>query len=215
MAQGKREVPRTLKQRIAIAAVALILCCSVGATLAWLVTATGPVKNTFEPTWVECEVSDTYVGGLKSNIIVTNPKEDFGDIKNVDAYIRVTFAATWEDPNDNYTAVAKDTSKFYTQYLDKATLNENWVKGKDGFYYYTKIVKVGEHTSQVFKYPLTIPTDEANGYELNVQILAEAVQADGVADDGVTKPVQIAWGTAKGGSVSAVSTDGVLTIVTQ
>ena len=214
MAQGKREVPRTLKQRIAIAAVALILCCSVGATLAWLVTATGPVKNTFEPTWVECEVTDTYKDGVKTDIIVTNPKEDSGDIKNVDAYIRVTFAATWEDPNDNYTAVAKDTSKFYEN-LAAATLNSDWVKGGDGFYYYKKIVKVGESTSPVFTSALTIPTDTVNGYELNVQILAEAVQADGVADDGVTKPVEIAWGTAKGGSVSAVSTDGVLTIVTQ
>ena len=214
MAQGKREVPRTLKQRIAIAAVALLLCCSVGATLAWLVTATNPVQNTFEPTWVECKVSDTYQNGEKTNIIVTNPKEDSGDIKNVDAYIRVTFAATWEDPNDNYIAVAKDTSKFYEN-LAAATLNSDWVKGGDGFYYYKKIVKVGESTSPVFTSALTIPTDTVNGYELNVQILAEAVQAEGVADDGVTKPVEIAWGTAKGGSVSAVSTDGVLTIVTQ
>ena len=192
MAQGKREVPRTLKQRIAIAAVALLLCCSVGATLAWLVTATNPVQNTFEPTWVECKVSDTYQNGEKTNIIVTNPKEDSGDIKNVDAYIRVTFAATWEDPNDNYIAVAKDTSKFYEN-LAAATLNSDWVKGGDGFYYYKKIVKVGESTSPVFTSAITIPTDAVNGYELNVQILAEAVQAEGVDSATGKTPVEIAW----------------------
>ena len=192
MAHGKREETRTLKQRLAIAAVALLLCCSVGGTLAWLATSTGPVTNTFEPTWVECEVSDTYENGAKTNIVVTNPNNPKTPT-NVDAYIRVTFAATWEDPNDNYTAVAKDTSKFYEN-LAAATLNSDWVKGGDGFYYYTKIVKVGESTSQVFTSALTIPTDTVNGYELNVQILAEAVQAEGKDSATGKTPVMIAWG---------------------
>ena len=210
MAHGKREVPRTLKQRIAIAAVALLLCCSVGATLAWLATATNPVQNTFEPTWVDCEVKDTYENGAKSNIIVTNPKEDSGDIRNVDAYIRVTFAATWEDPKEEYTAVAKDTKAFYDN-LDQATLNSDWVKGEDGFYYYKKIVKVGESTSPVFSSVIAIPADAVNGYELNVQILAEAIQAEGVAEDG-RKPVEIAWESEK--TAITVGADGVLTIST-
>ena len=196
MAHGKREIPRTLKQKLAIAAVALLLCCSVGGTLAWLATSTGPVTNTFEPTWVECEVSDTYENGVKTNIVVTNPKEDDGDIKNVDAYIRVTFAATWEDPNDPnepYAAVAKDTKAFYDN-LAAATLNSaDWFKGSDGFYYYKHIVKVGEATSQVFTSALTIPKDDTgNGYELNVQILAEAIQADGVNSSG-TPAVADVW----------------------
>ena len=202
MAHGKREATRTLKQRLAIAAVALLLCCTVGGTLAWLATSTGMVTNTFEPTWVECEVSDTYENGAKTNIVVTNPN-NHKTPTNVDAYIRVTFAATWEDPADGYAAVAKDTKAFYDN-LAKATLNSaDWFKGSDGFYYYKHIVKVGESTSQVFTSSITIPADDSgNGYELNVQILAEAIQADGV--DGSGKPaVATVWPvTVSGGKLS-------------
>ena len=195
MAHGKREETRTLKQRLAIAAVALLLCCSVGGTLAWLATSTGPVTNTFEPTCVECEVSDTYENGAKTNIVVTNPNNPKTPT-NVDAYIRVTFAATWEDPADDYAAVAKDTKAFYDN-LAKATLNADWFKGSDGFYYYKHIVKVGESTSQVFTSSITIPADDSgNGYELNVQILAEAIQADGVDGSG-TPAVETVWTAVK------------------
>ena len=197
MAHGKREIPRTLKQKLAIAAVALLLCCSVGGTLAWLATSADPVTNTFEPTWVECKVDDDYnfETGKKTNITVANPNNP-ATPTNVDAYIRVTFAATWEDPNDPnepYAAVAKDTKAFYDN-LAAATLNSaDWFKGSDGFYYYKHIVKVGEATSQVFTSALTIPKDDTgNGYELNVQILAEAIQADGVNNSG-TPAVADVW----------------------
>ena len=194
MAHGKREKTRTLKQKLAIAAVALLLCCSVGGTLAWLATSTGPVTNTFEPTWVECEVSDTYENGAKTNIVVTNPNNPKTPT-NVDAYIRVTFAATWEDPKDGYAAVAKDTSEFYTNLaaVTNTYLSDDWFVGSDGFYYYKHIVKVGDTTSQVFTSAITIPTDDSgNGYELNVQILAEDIQADGVNSSG-TPAVADVW----------------------
>ena len=193
MAHGKREKTRTLKQRLAIAAVALLLCCSVGGTLAWLATSTGPVTNTFEPTWVECEVSDTYKDGVKTNITVTNLNNP-ATPTNVDAYIRVTFAATWEDSTDGkYDAVARDTSAFLATLPTKPEegLSEHWFVGNDGFYYYKHIVEVGDQTEPVFVEALQIPTDAP--YELNLQVLAEAIQADGFASDGKTTPVMIAW----------------------
>lgn len=194
MAKGKREMPRNYKGRTAVIALALIFCCTVGGTLAWLVATTGSVTNTFTPAQVECSVNDSYVNHQKTDVKVTNPN----GVKNVDAYVRVTFVATWETEDENHTAVAKDTSTF--ELPDDSQLNTNWFKGSDGYYYYKNKLAVGSITEPVFTTAIKVPTDD--DYEMNVQVLAEAIQADGKS--GSTPVVQNVWAAVQ------VNSDGTL-----
>lgn len=61
-------------------------------------------------------------------------------------------------------------------------LNDGWVDGGDGYFYYTKVLAAGETTATPVFSSIVMPTDLANGdaetvYSVNV--VAEAVQAQG------------------------------------
>lgn len=60
-------------------------------------------------------------------------------------------------------------------------LGDNWVKHTDGYFYYNKVLAVGETTDALFD-QIVIPTGVENGdaeTEFNVVVTAEAVQAQG------------------------------------
>lgn len=61
-------------------------------------------------------------------------------------------------------------------------LNENWFDGKDGYFYYTKVLEnKGDKTTPAFS-SIVIPTDlkgDANNTSFHVDVFAEAVQAQG------------------------------------
>lgn len=69
---------------------------------------------------------------------------------------------------------------YRTDYVDEK-LGDNWVKGNDGYFYYNKVLAVGETTDALFD-QIVIPTGLTNGdaeTEFNVVVTAEAVQAQG------------------------------------
>lgn len=69
---------------------------------------------------------------------------------------------------------------YRTDYKDN-TLGENWVKHTDGYFYYTKVLAVGETTDALFD-QIVIPTGLTNGdgkTEFNIDVTAYAVQAQG------------------------------------
>ena len=69
-------------------------------------------------------------------------------------------------------------SKYRTDWIDDK-LGDDWVKGTDGNFYYTKILAPGESTDALFD-QIVIPTDLTNGdaeTEFSVVVVAEAVQA--------------------------------------
>lgn len=180
MTQKKRKLPR--KAAMVITALALLLCGTIGGTLAWLVTSTGLVTNTFTPAQVECEVvEDFFDGTTKSNVYISNP----GSPENVTAYIRVALIPTWEDGNKN--VVAKPAS---LEDLSIQWGSSNWLKGRDGYWYYTAPVAPGSATDCLIK-TTTVQTE--NGYRMNLHVLAEAIQADGKDSHGKS-PVEMAWG---------------------
>ena len=60
-------------------------------------------------------------------------------------------------------------------------LGDNWVLHTDGYFYYNKVLAVGEKTDALFD-QIVMPTDLENGdgeTEFNVLVTAEAVQAQG------------------------------------
>ncbi len=71
----------------------------------------------------------------------------------------------------------------------------NWVDGNDGYYYYKKVVEVGETTTKLFT---GVSIDqEAENTNINVNVFAESVQA---ADGSIPyKDYKDAWAHYEGG----------------
>ena len=151
----------------------------VGGTVAWLSTKSAPITNTFLPSHVSCSVTEEFNGTTKSNVNVTNT----GDI---DAFIRVklvTYRVNDEEQHIGGTAEIPDFKP-----------GAGWVK-KGDYYYYTKPVAPDKQpeTYLISSITLTDPYDDADGGKPVIEVMAEAIQANGVADGG-TKAVVKAWG---------------------
>ena len=178
MKQEKRRNSR--KGLIAAVALVLLLCAAVGGTLAWLTTQTDPVVNTFTPAHVTCRVDEAFSNGSKKNVKIENTSD-------IDAYIRAAIVVNWADASGNVSAKPV-TDDDYTMNLN---LNSSgWVKGTDGYYYYTSPVAPGGTTVNLIDKCEPVDGKAPSGYKLQVTILAEAIQS--TPSDAVTE----AWGVA-------------------
>lgn len=184
MYQGKhvshKKKSNLRKPLVLLASTAVLLCAVAGGTLAWL-TSSSQVVNTFTPAHVTCAIDEEFDGTKKSNVQIKNT----GD---VDAYIRARFIVSWQNANgDIYGQPPKD-SEF------ELNISPAWAKGDDGYYYYKDSVAPGDHTGAFITLAKVVqrPTDLPEGFDLAVEIIAEAIQAEGVTADG-TPAVEDAW----------------------
>lgn len=192
---GKR-VMKT-KQPVALVALLVLLCCTVAGTLAYLVTSTDPVTNTFTPAYVSTEVNEDFDGITKSNVTIKNT----GDI---DAYIRVAVVVNWADKDGNVYGGAVPTDKGDKKDYDLTLkANNGWIKGADGYYYYIHPVAPKESTTAIFEDITQLTDDPAEGYGLQITILADGIQSE----PGTT--VVSVWK-----SVTDVNTDKTLSVAT-
>lgn len=74
---------------------------------------------------------------------------------------------------------ANNKITYRTDYTDNK-LGDNWVEGEDGYFYYDKVLEVGDTTDALFD-QIVVPTTVTNGYDENYDLVvkAEAVQAQG------------------------------------
>lgn len=170
---------------VLLAALALTACVTIGTTVAFLLDSTEPVENIFQPTEVTCDIEETFKDNVKENVAVKNT----GD---VDAYIRVAIVVTWKDKDSNVYAGTPKAEEDYAIDLDE----EEWIQ-KGGYYYYTKPVAAKKSTSVLIKECKPIEDRTPDGYGLNVEILAEAIQSK------PAKAVQESWNVT-------VNADGTL-----
>ena len=184
---GKR-VMKT-KQPVALVALLVLLCCTVAGTLAYLVTNTDPVTNTFTPAHVSTAVDETFKNGIKSDVKIQNT----GDIP---AYIRAAVIINWADANGN--VYGKNPVKD-TDYTLTLKANNGWIQGSDGYYYYTQPVDPNGFTD----FLIESCVEKGSGcpdsaYKLQVTILADGIQSEPA--DAVTQ----AWGVtvANDGTIS-------------
>lgn len=159
------------KMLILLAATMLLLTFAVGGTIAYLVTSDGPVVNTFEPAKVTIEVTEDPFAendNIKNNVQIKNT----GSAK---AYIRAAIVVTWQDANGNiYPAFPVE----YTDYrIDYGT---GWTPS-GGYYYYNGEVEPGDPTTNLINSIAPVAGRAPNGYDLHVEILAQAIQAEGGA----------------------------------
>lgn len=192
---GKR-VMKT-KKPVALVALLLLLCCTVAGTLAYLVTSTDPVTNTFTPAEVKTEVTESFVEDkgelVKSNVQIKNNG-------NIDAYIRAAVIINWADANGN--VYGGGTPVEGTDYT-APVLQNGWIKVGD-YYYYTSAVPAGSSTGTLFAPIEQLKTCQDTNYGLQITILADGIQSvpDTVVKD-VWKVVEV-----KGGQLAAVGTNG-------
>lgn len=180
MSRGKhaRRRQQRFNKSIILVVLVSIFAAVAGSTLAFLVTRTDSVKNTFNYSNVACEVvEEKFINGIsvdKSNVRVLNT----GD---TESYIRAAIIVTWKDSAGNVYAMEPQKDKDYTITIN----NSDWIE-KDGFYYYTKPVSPQEETGILIE-NCSINESCLEGYGLSVEILASAIQSK------PTKAVENSW----------------------
>lgn len=164
------------RQVLLLAALAVIAMGVVGGTVAYLVTKTSPVENTFEPGYVKCVINEDFNDGdtVKKNVTVTNKGI-------VGAYIRAAIIVTWKDSAGNIAATVPVEGYDYNLKLN----TNNWTHSGD-YYYYKSSVEPNGTTEKLVESCTAL---KSNGdYTLSVEILADAIQSS--PDSAVTQ----AWG---------------------
>lgn len=168
-----------------LTAAVLILVCGVGGTLAYLITQTDPVTNTFTPAYVTSRVDEKMSQDktTKSEVKITNTG-------NVSAYIRAAIVITWKDAQGNTMPTVPVRDQDYTLSIN----TEDWTLNyDDGYYYYNDIVAAGGSTTN-----LIIKCESkgtyTDGRSLCVEVIGSAIQAE------PTTAVKDAWGFVPGSS---------------
>ena len=141
----------------------LLLTAVVGSTVAFIVAQSQKKTNVFQPSRVACEVIK------KSDNTYT--VKNTGD---TDAYIRVAVLVNWKNTDGH----------IYAQAPGFDVSGEFWVLGKDGYYYYTKILKPGDISEPVMT-EFSLSEDVGNDYAGatgKIIITLDLLQAGGGAE---------------------------------
>ena len=161
---------------ILLASLTLLMGLTIGSTAAYLITHTSQVTNTFTPAKVSCHITEKFApDGKKEEVKIKNTG-------NVDAYIRAKVIISWTDADGNIVPAPFDDPDF--------TTGDNWSK-VDNIYYYSLRVAPKDSTTNLIN--SIAPTGDTKGYRLKVDIIADAIQADGIASS-----AQDAWAGAAG-----------------
>ncbi|MDD6032265.1 MAG: hypothetical protein PUC47_02095 [Oscillospiraceae bacterium] len=157
----------------------LVAAVAMGSTVAYLVTQSDSVTNTFAPSHVSCKVTEQFKGTTKSNVNVTNTSD-------TEAYIRVKLVTYRVNAQEQHIGGLATIPEFKP--------GTGWVE-KNGYYYYTKPVAPGAEPAAdlIDSITLTGSYNDADGGKQVIEVMAEAIQAKGVAGDG-NKAVVKAWG---------------------
>lgn len=171
---------------ILLSVLALTLTVVVGTTLAFLFTQTDPLENKFQPTKVTCSIEESFDGKVKKDVKITNTG-------TTDAYIRTSVVVTWKNSDGS---IAAEKPIEGTDYEIDYAENTGWIKGADGYWYYTNPVAPGASTGDLIKQ--CTQKVEKDGCRLEVEILASAIQSE------PTEAVTEAWGVtvASDGTIS-------------
>ena len=127
----------------------------VGTTIAYIIDYTESLKNTFTPPVVD-------ISTVNGNVITNN--------SDVDVYIRAAIVVNWVSSEGTLSEPPVEGTDY------TLSVNTGWVKGTDGFYYYTS--KVDPSTASVTLLSEVNADTITNGdYTLTVQVISSAIQA--------------------------------------
>lgn len=195
----KGKYSRERRQRPALwaaLALALVLTLTAGGTLAYLVSNTDEVTNTFTPASPGIEVPEVIEGNAKTSIQVENT----GDIN---VYVRVMLVASYQkEVNGKYEVCG---SHAFEAKVPDFTLGTGWDKGADGYYYYKTALASGATTHNLLATKIELSQKE-NCCKMHIDVLAQAIQAEPDSVVGET------WSNSK---VTVTGNSGTLTVASK
>ena len=166
-----------LKQWALIVSVLCLLLVTVSGVYAFLSATSQSLTNRFLPVEVTCQVKENFDGQVKSNVRICNT----GD---VDAYIRAAVIVNWVNAEGKLLATAPVAGTDYNVVWG----DTGWVQDTAGFWYHQAAVAVDDATAVLIQSISPVHDEVPEGYFLQVQILASAIQAD------PAKAANEAWG---------------------
>ena len=146
--------------KIALSAL-LVAVVLVGGTLAYLVTATDLLTNTFAVVDIDTEVEEEQ-GTVKAPYVVNN--------SNVAVYVRA-YAVVSTNKGSSVPVAASDVAINYKYDDTKWEYNE-----QDGYYYYTEAVPVGASTEKLFN-GVDVSPELDKKADFSVYVYHESIQA--------------------------------------
>ena len=148
------------KAIIILVSIITVLVTGISSTLAVIVQRTESITNTFTPGKIVLSQTET---------AVTNTAES-----DVAVYVRLAIVVNYQDDNGNvYHEGAIETQDY------NVSTTADWLKGGDGFYYYTKPIAPG-YSSTAFPTVAAITLDASNpklNYNLVTTYVTAGVQA--------------------------------------
>lgn len=181
---------RSKKLLLIVAAALFLLVASIGGTLAWLTHKTDAVINTFTP------------GDSKAEVVKGADSEDASkdaqtvlikNAGNIPVFVRAAIVPVWRDGDNHIVGLSPGQYSLAT--------GKDWVE-KDGFYYHTASVPVDGATGALIE-AFSVQDDklgsEYEGLTLDLQVLAQSIQAEGVTEKNIPA-VTDAWGISVSGS---------------
>ena len=168
-----RKPKRSIKPFLIAFCVCILACAAVSGSLAWLISAPGPVVNEFTPGEVTIQVDETFNGTTKSDVRIKNTG-------NVPAYIRVALVPAWVDDEGNIAAKPASLEQLDNDCniawgKDGNGYENDWFIGADGFYYCKTFINPGKSTPILIK-SCTVKGEE-HEYDFELQVIASAVQS--------------------------------------
>lgn len=173
---GRHAKKRKLNKSFLVTlSILLVLGLVVGGTVAYLIVNGGQVTNAFTPGNVACSVDSD---------------GDITNTGNVDAYIRAAVVVNWVDGDGNVYAIAP------TYEITENSI-AGWYGLADGFYYYTGNGKPAVAPNATISAPVSVKVTSDNPdegtYHYEIDIVAEAIQAEGEKDTDGTLAFADAW----------------------
>lgn len=165
---------------LAICAAVLILAGMFIGVYARYIRNSGDVKNTFDY-------------AVSINPTVQDDKSILVGDTEYPVYVRAAIVVTWQNSEGIVYFTKPVENSDYT-----LTLGADWTKGTDGYYYYKPAVSSGGQTGSLISSFRQTGETPVEDYALNVEIIAQTVQAVGYTDDDTKQAYQDAWGISYG-----------------
>ena len=185
MATNKKSTRRLTP--LAVLALLLVLAVAEGGTLAWITAHTEPITNTFTAASPGIEVEEEFEKNVKSDVQVQNT----GDIP---VYIRVALIPTWGTMVDDKFVPAGEPASLSNLTIIWGDVNgtaaapgNGWIQ-IGNYWYYTSPVQPGDATGILIK---SATAELKDGLVLNLQVLADSIQANPVDAVESAWPVEV------------------------
>ena len=167
-----------VKTLLSILLVAVVL---VGGTLAYLVASDHPVLNTFRLAKVTTEIEEEGSTNADKAAKVTNNSEASA------VYVRAKVVVSSEDVDPSLIIVTDEQYNTSNDPSDPEQVNTPyWVKGGDGFYYYSAILQPDSSTEALFT-GVTVDSSVPETATFSVGVYQESVLAPADATFDLTK----------------------------